>query len=54
MESNNDLENDLVNNLFNGAIKLLFENLIEYGVNKIIEKAPVIRERFQNWWKNIS
>lgn len=49
MKLEDNLEEELVNNLIEGTVKMLFDNLIEYGVKKIRQKAPEWKETFQNW-----
>ena len=49
MKPEKNLEEELENNLIEGTVKLLFDNLIEYGIKKIIQKAPEWSEKFQNW-----
>lgn len=49
MKREDNLEEELVNNLIEGTVKMLFDNLIEYGVKKIRQKAPEWKEKFQNW-----
>ena len=51
MSKKDDLEEELSNKLIEGTTKLLFDNLIEYGIKKIIQKAPEWSEKFQNWKK---
>ncbi len=45
-------EEELVNNLIEGTVKMLFDNLIEYGVKKIKQKTPEWKEKFLNWKNN--
>ena len=49
MKLEDNPEEELVNNLIERTIKMLFDNLIEYGVKKIRQKAPEWKETFQNW-----
>lgn len=51
MSEKEDLEEELSQNLIEGATKLLFDNFFEYGIKKIIQKAPEWNEKFQNWKK---
>ncbi len=49
MKREDNLEEELVNKLIKGTVKMLFDILMEYGVKKIRKKAPEWKEKFQNW-----
>jgi hypothetical protein len=49
MKSEEPPEEELVNNLIEGTVKLLFETFIEYGMKKIKQKAPEWKKKFQDW-----
>lgn len=46
MKLEDNPEEELVSNLIEGTVKMLFDNLIEYGVKKIRQKAPEWKEKF--------
>ena len=49
MKREDNLEEELVNKLIEGTVKMLFDILMEYGVKKIRKKVPEWKEKFQNW-----